>query len=237
MEPEVPAIAPRGNARLISREEMANLPIRRYEGKVCVVATPQDFDRARADILQEHVVGLDTETRPAFKKGEKHLPCLVQIATGSAVYLFQLRRPDEPLLIAQLLSEPRIIKAGVALAHDLRELKLVFPFTERGVLDLGVVARRCGLEQTGVRNLAGMFLGWRIPKGARTSNWATPRLTSQQISYAATDAWICRALFLRFKELGLVQRMEAEKGAFRSVDANDAKGGRKDGNQDPNPDS
>ena len=216
MEPEVPAVSPSGHARLISREEMANLPIRRYEGKLCVVATPQDLDHARADILQEHVVGLDTETRPAFKKGEKHLPCLVQVATGSAVYLFQLRRPEGLPLIAQLLSEPRIIKAGVALAHDLRELKLVFQFTERGVLDLGVLARRCSLEQTGVRNLAGMFLGWRIPKGARTSNWATPRLTSQQISYAATDAWICRELFLRFKELGLLQtkqepQMNADK--------------------------
>jgi ribonuclease D len=234
MEPEVLAVSPSGKARLISREEMANLPIRRYEGNVCVIATPQDLDRAQADILQEHVVGLDTETRPAFKKGEKHLPCLVQIATGSAAYLFQLRRTDGLPLIARLLSEPRIIKAGVALAHDLRELKLVFPFTERGVLDLGVLARRCGLEQTGVRNLAGMFLGWRVPKGARTSNWATPRLTSQQISYAATDAWICRELFLRFKELGLVQRMDVEKGAVKSIDA---KEGRKDGNQDLNPDS
>jgi ribonuclease D len=184
---------------------MASLPIRRYEGKVCFIATQQHLDQARADILQEDVVGLDTETRPAFRKGEKHLPCLAQVATGRTVYLFQLRRPDGYPLIAELLSEPRIVKAGVALAHDLRELKLVLPFTERAVLDLGVLARRCGLEQTGVRNLAGMFLGWRVPKGARTSNWAAPRLTPQQITYAATDAWICRELFLRFKALGLLQ--------------------------------
>lgn len=192
---------------------MANLPIRRYQGKVCVVATPQDLDHARADILQENVVGLDTETRPAFRKGEKHLPCLTQVATGRAVYLFQLSRPEAFPLIAELLAEPRIVKAGVALAHDLRELKQVLPFAERGALDLGVLARRCGLEQTGVRNLAGIFMGWRIPKGARTSNWAAPRLTSQQITYAATDAWICRELFLRFQELGLIQRMEPSSDA------------------------
>jgi ribonuclease D len=187
---------------------MANLPIHRYEGKVCLVATRQDLHHARADILHEDVVGLDTETRPAFRKGEKHLPCLAQVATRRAVYLFQLRRPEGYPLIAELLGEPRIVKAGVALAHDLRELELVFQFTGRGVLDLGGLARRCGLEQTGVRNLAGILLGWRIPKGARTSNWAAPRLTPQQITYAATDAWICRELFLRFKELGLMQRME-----------------------------
>lgn len=192
---------------------MANLPIRRYQGKVCVVATPQDLDHARADILQENVVGLDTETRPAFRKGEKHLPCLTQVATGRAVYLFPLSRPEAFPLIAELLAEPRIVKAGVALAHDLRELKQVLPFTERGALDLGVLARRCGLEQTGVRNLAGIFMGWRIPKGARTSNWAAPRLTSQQITYAATDAWICRELFLRFQELGLIHRTEPSSNA------------------------
>jgi ribonuclease D len=205
MQPE-PSTVPSGEKiRLISREEMANLPIRRYEGRVWLVATPRDLDEARADILREDVVGLDTETRPAFRKGEKHLPCLVQVATARAVYLFQLSRREGLPLIAGLLAAPRIVKAGVALAHDLRELKLVLPFTEHGMLDLGVVARRHGIGQTGVRNLAGIFLGWRIPKGARTSNWAAPRLTPHQITYAATDAWICRELFLRFAELGLMQ--------------------------------
>jgi ribonuclease D len=80
----------------------------------------------------------------------------------------------------------------------------VFPFTVANVLDLGVVARRRGLGQTGVRNLAGILLGFRIPKGNRTSNWATPRLSPAQITYAATDAWACRELYLRFESLGLL---------------------------------
>jgi ribonuclease D len=205
MDPVTPTLPPGEIARLISREDMASLPIRRYEGRVCLVATPHDLRHALADIRQESVVGLDTETRPAFRKGEKHLPCLAQVATAGAVYLFQLRQPDAFPVLAELLGERRIVKAGVALAHDLRELKLVFPLTEHNVLDLGVVARRCGLKQTGVRNLAGIFLGWRIPKGARTSNWAAPRLTAAQITYAATDAWICRELFLRFDALGLLR--------------------------------
>jgi ribonuclease D len=205
MDPATPTVLSGEIARLISREDMASLPIRRYEGSVCLVATPRELEHAQADIRQERVVGLDTETRPAFKKGEKHLPCLVQAATARAVYLFQLRRSDAFPVLADLLEHPGIVKAGVALAYDLRELKLVLPFTEHNVLDLGVVARRCGLKQTGVRNLAGIFLGWRIPKGARTSNWAAPRLTAAQITYAATDAWICRELFLRFDALGLRQ--------------------------------
>ena len=193
-----------GIVRAISREEMANLPIRRYEGEVCLVTTPQDRARALADFRQESVVGFDTETRPSFRKGESHPTCLVQAATAGTVYLFQLRRLDVFPILAELLAAPRIVKAGVALAHDLRSLKLVFPFPEQNVLDLGVVARRCGFDQTGLRNLAGIFLGFRVPKGNRTSNWAAAQLSAQQITYAATDAWVCRELFLRFRSLGLI---------------------------------
>jgi len=191
--------------RSISKEEMANLPIRRYEGEVSLVATLKELDRARADIREERVLGLDTETRPSFRKGENHLPCLVQAATARAVYLFQLNRLEVFPALVELMAKPDLVKAGVGLAHDLRQLKLVFPFTVENTVDLGVVARRRGLGQTGVRNLAGIFLGFRIPKGNRTSNWAAPRLSPAQISYAATDAWACRELFLRFESLGLLQ--------------------------------
>jgi ribonuclease D len=183
----------------ISREAVNELPIRRYEGEVCVVASPEELARAMADIGLESVVGFDTETRPAFRKGEVHLPCLVQVATARAVYLFQIAQTDFSAPLAGLLSNPAIVKAGVAMSDDLRKLKLVFPFEEAGVVDLGVVARRQGLKQSGVRNLAAMFLGFRIPKGASTSNWAAPRLSSQQITYAATDAWACRELYLCFR--------------------------------------
>lgn len=190
--------------RTISREEMAALPIRRYEGEVCLVTTPSDLERALADLRQEDVVGFDTETRPAFRKGETHLPCLVQAATARRVYLFQLRQPEVFQVLAELLAEVRAVKVGVALANDLRSLKLLFPFNEMNVLDLGIIARRCHLNQTGLRNLAGIFLGARIPKGARTSNWAAPRLSAAQITYAATDAWVCRELFLQFRSRGLL---------------------------------
>jgi len=197
-------VSPHSHIRSISREDLANLPIRRFEGTVSMVATLKDLERARADIRQERVVGFDTETRPSFKKGESHLPCLVQAATARAVYLFQLSRLDVFPALVELLAKPEVVKAGVGLDYDLRQLKLVFPFTVVNVLDLGVVARRRGLGQTGVRNLAGMLLGFRIPKGNRTSNWAAPRLSPMQITYAATDAWACRELYLRFESLGLL---------------------------------
>lgn len=188
----------------ISREDLAELPIRRYEGQVHVVATPEALSRAMDDLRQERVVGFDTETRPAFRKGESHLPCLVQLATASAAYLFRLQQVDCADALAEILSAPDIVKAGVAPAHDLRQLKLLFPFEAASVLDLGAVAKRHGMDQTGLRNLAGLFLGFRIPKGTRTSNWASPRLSPAQVNYAATDAWACRELYLRFHALGFM---------------------------------
>ena len=82
-----------GTLRSISREELADLPIRRYEGDVRLALTSSDIEYAMEDIRNETIVGLDTETRPAFRKGESHLPCLVQVATARTVYLFPLRRP------------------------------------------------------------------------------------------------------------------------------------------------
>ena len=183
---------------------MSELPIRRYEGPVQVVARLPDLRQAMQDILQESVVGFDTETRPAFRPGESYLPSLVQFATASAVYLLQVQQQDLFGAMREILSSEKIIKAGVSVADDLRNLKKLFEFDERSVMDLGKAAERHGLKQTGVRNLAGMFLGARIPKGAKMTNWAARRLTPQQIAYAATDAWACRELYLRFKGLKMV---------------------------------
>ena len=190
--------------RTISRDEINQLIVRRYEGDVRLVASDADLTHAMSDIRAERALGFDTETRPAFRKGEHHLPSLVQVATARAVYLFPLQQMDCSAAIAEFLGARHIVKIGVSVAHDLRELKLVFPLEAASVLDAGTIVQRFGLEQTGLRNLAALFLGFRIPKGNRTSNWAARRLSHSQLIYAATDAWVCRELFLRFRELGLL---------------------------------
>ena len=96
--------------RTISREEINELPIRRYEGEVHLISSAQDLDRAMADIRAERVLGFDTETRPAFRKGEHHLPCLVQAATARAVYLFPLQRMDFSAAVTEFLAAPEIVK-------------------------------------------------------------------------------------------------------------------------------
>lgn len=191
---------------IISREELAELPIRRYEGEIHLAETPADLARVLADLAHEAggdaVVGFDTETRPAFRVGESYLPCLAQLATARAVHLLPLQRLDCAALMRGMFQDPALLKVGVSVSDDLKKLKQLFAFDERGVLDLGTVAKKNGAKQSGVRNLAGLYLGFRIPKGKSTSNWAARVLTPQQVAYAATDAWACRELYLRFRGLG-----------------------------------
>lgn len=186
--------------RTIPHDELMQLPILHYDGPIHLVTTATELRAIR----HERVVGLDTETRPTFRKGQSHPPSLVQIATARAVYLLQLKSFDCSHALAEILGNAHIVKAGIALGRDLKELGQMFPVQPANIVELDTVAKRNGFEQTGVRNLAGMFLGGRITKGAQTSNWAQPKLTAAQLRYAATDAWVCRELYLRFESLGLL---------------------------------
>lgn len=190
--------------RAISRDDINALPVRRWEGEVRLVTSAEEAARALTEIREETVTGFDTETRPAFRPGESYLPSLAQFATARAVYLFQLRALEAAAAVAEILAAEPIVKAGVGLADDLKALKKVMEFAEKSTVDLGAAAKRQGIRQTGVRSLAALFLGFRIPKGTKTSNWARARLTHQQVAYAATDAWACRELYVRFRTQGWV---------------------------------
>jgi ribonuclease D len=189
--------------RALSPEAINELPIRRYDGEVRLVATPDDLGRSAADFAGERVVGFDTETRPAFRAGQSYPPALVQVATARAVYIFQLAGIDCSAVLAPLLGSATV-KAGVGLGDDLRQLRPMFEFKPAAIVDLGSLARRHKLERSSVRALAALFLGIRIPKGIKTSNWAARRLSAAQITYAATDAWVCRELYLKFEALRLL---------------------------------
>ncbi len=192
--------------REIDHEEIASLPIRSYEGEVRLVNSVPALAEAMLDIRQERVLGFDTETRPAFNKGGSYPPSLVQIATANRVYLLQLPQLDCSSALAEIMANPCIIKTGVALAGDIAQLKKLYPLEVAGVVDLGHIARRHGNKQTGLRNLTALFLGWRMAKGAKTTNWSQPQLSATQIGYAATDAWASRELYLCFENLGLLSR-------------------------------
>ena len=125
--PQPPALPPELR-RVVSKEEINALPVGRYEGRVVLVSTPAELDAALADLAAERAVGFDTETRPAFRPGERYLPSLVQFATANAVYLFQLSRMDFAASLARVLGAASPLKVGVSVADDLKSLREVFPF-------------------------------------------------------------------------------------------------------------
>lgn len=190
--------------RKISKEEINELPLRRYAGEVRLVRTEEELADALDVLRSDSVLGFDTETRPTFRKGKVNLPSLVQLACADVVYLIQLNWVPLGEMLADLLSDPAIIKTGVAVRDDIRDLQKLYAFRDGGVVDLGEVARDLGLETHGLRNLAANFLGIRISKGAQCSNWSNRELGPQQVVYAATDAWVSREIHITMRNLGLV---------------------------------
>jgi len=192
--------------RKISKDEINELPLERYAGDIRIVRDEDGLADAIDRLRDEDVLGFDTETRPTFRKGKVNLPSLVQLACSDVVYLFQLNWLPFGDALASVLSDPDIVKTGVAVRDDIRDLQKLYAFNDAGVVDLGEVARDLGLETHGLRNLAANFLEVRISKGAQCSNWSNRELAPQQVLYAATDAWVSREIHLRLRRLGLIDR-------------------------------
>ena len=185
-----------GFDRRMSKDEINGYPIMRWTGRTSVVRNKDDLVTAVDRLANHNLLGFDTETRPAYTKGESYLPSLLQLASDNEVFIFQLKHLGLAKPLREILSDSAIIKAGVSLDFDIRELKKLSPFKAAGFRDLGDLAKKAGIKNHGLRGLAAVFLGIRISKGAQTSNWAKDVLTPQQIQYAATDAWVGRRLYL-----------------------------------------
>ena len=168
----------------------------RWTGHISVVSNSGGLSAAMRRLAGQTLLGFDTETRASFKKGESYLPSLLQLAGDDEVFIFQLKHLGLAPPLRGVLADPAIIKAGVSLDFDIRELKKLARFKAAGFVDLGNAARKAGIKNHGLRGLAAVFLGIRISKKLQTSNWARDVLTTQQIHYAATDAWIGRSLYL-----------------------------------------
>jgi ribonuclease D len=188
----------------IDKDAIAGLPLGQFEGKIILVEHPDDTPAAVAQLAKERVLGFDTESRPSFKAGISYLPSLLQLAGSNAVWLFRLDACGGIPAIFPLLKSDDILKVGVAVRDDVKGLQDRAPFRAGGFVEISEYTRRAGIENTGLRALAAHYLGMRISKGAQVTNWATPRLSKQQIVYAATDAWVSRELYLHLEKIGLV---------------------------------
>lgn len=187
----------------ISKEAINHLPLKRYEGVIEIIDTPEQIPPVIKALKKEKIVGFDTETRPTFRKGVSYPPALVQLAGSEMVYIFKLTTLGSLDGLTELFANYRIKKAGVAIKDDIRKLQEIAPFKPAGFVELSDLTQQLGVINTGLRSLSAIFLKKRISKGAQITNWSRKELTQSQIVYAATDAWISRELYMRFQELNL----------------------------------
>lgn len=184
--------------RKISKEEVKELPIKQFEGEIVLVDDLSNLQAAITEIKQEKCLGIDTETKPAFKKGVSHKTALIQIATAQKVFLFRLNKIGLPKELTKILNDRNTIKIGIAIIQDMKELRQQYhTFTSNEVIDLNILCAKMGFENIGAKNLSAMILEHNISKRQQTSNWETPELSEAQMRYAATDAWICREIYLK----------------------------------------
>ncbi len=189
----------------ISKDEINQLPMKQYQGPIHLIRTLDDAERAVVKLKQETLLGFDTETRPTFRVGEYYQPSLLQLATATEVFLFQIKLTGLTKGLCEVLSRPDIVKTGVSIRSDVSELRKLSDFEPAGFVELAEHAKKAHIKNLGLRGLAALLLGFRVSKREQTSNWAKNELTESQLRYAATDAWLGREIYLHMDGLGLIK--------------------------------
>ena len=180
-------------------EEIEKMPLGSFPGKIQVIdKNGIDFVRAIAYLGTQKIIGFDTETRPVFSPGQRHNHvALLQLSGAEKAYLFRVGTMGMRKLLCAILSNPRIIKVGAAVHDDVRGLQYYRQFEGRGFVDLQKIAYEWGIRDKSVKKLAANILGVRISKSQQLSNWEADELSAAQQMYAATDAWVCREMYLK----------------------------------------
>ncbi len=192
------------NKKHITKAEINELPMKQYEGKIILCKTPEEADAAVEKLKKETLIGFDTETRPAFRKGERYDPSLLQLATANEVYLIQIQQTGIGQGLLDLLAARHITKAGVAIDRDIEELQAMASFMPDGFVELADLAQTAEIKNLGLRGLTAILFNFRISKREQVSNWARADLTDSQQRYAATDAWLGRKIFQHFEDAGII---------------------------------
>ena len=181
----------------ISNEDTAKLPAVLFDGPIVIVDDEKQVEAACRDLTSSPVLGFDTETRPSFKAGVTYRVALLQLSTPQLCFLFRLNKIPFAKPILQVLESKEILKIGADVAGDLRSLRQIRHFRDAGFVDLQTIAPQWGIGEKSLRKLSAIVLGQRVSKAQRLSNWEAATFTDKQKLYAATDAWVCTAIYDR----------------------------------------
>jgi ribonuclease D len=184
----------------ITSEEIAAYNLSWFKGEIALVEDIETFKSVLPRLKNSKILGFDTETRPMFKKGKRNKVSLIQLATNDFAVLIRINKIGVPDELINLLSDPSVIKAGVALRDDISFLSSIRQFTPAGFVDLQSFVKKFGIESSGLRKLTAIVLGFRISKNQQTTNWEAESLTEAQQVYAATDAWVCFEIYNKLME-------------------------------------
>ena len=187
--------------KTISPEEIEALAQASFPGEIHVISKPGwDFTRALLYLKRQKVLGFDTETRPVFSPGQKnHGVALLQLSGPDKAFLFRIQKLGMRKRLCAILANPEIIKVGAASHDDVRGLQRYQDFKEKGFVDLQQIVWEWGVKEKSVKKMSAIILGIRISKKEQLSNWEAETLSEGQCRYAATDAWVCREMYLKLQ--------------------------------------
>lgn len=179
----------------IEKSEISAMPNILFQGRIFVIDTPSEAEKAVKALSAEKSLGIDTETRPSFRRGVRYKVSLLQISTEDTCFLFRLNRIGFPAPLIQLLENKEIVKVGVSLHDDYQALSHRAPFTPGNFVDLQKYVKEFGIEEMSLQKIYAIIFKQRISKNQQLSNWDTDVLTDKQKLYAATDAWACLNIY------------------------------------------
>lgn len=187
-----------------------SLPLVTFPGKIIVVLNEYEADRAVEYLLSCDVLGVDTETRPAFRKGNNHKVALLQVATRKECFLFRLNHLGLPKSLLRLLSNKQVPMVGLSWHDDLMSLHRREQFEPGWFIDIQNIIGNLGIVDKSLQKLYANLFGEKISKRQRLTNWEADVLTERQKEYAAIDAWACIKLYDEIMNLLATKEYELE---------------------------
>lgn len=183
----------------ITPKELEALEFASFPGKIIVIdSVGAEFNRAIAYLRSQKVIGFDTETRPTFTSTQpRYDVSLLQLSGPDKAFLFRVNKIGMHRRLCNLLASDKVVKVGAAIHDDIRGLQKLHDFKPASFVDLQKVGCEWGIRDKAVKKMAAIILGFRISKTQQLSNWEAETLSESQCKYAATDAWVCREMYLK----------------------------------------